>query len=277
MRHYTILEYGHYRYLKIAAAIQVAAIVAYAVHRPAVGSYGGTWLGYTLGGVSALLVLWLLWFGVRKRRYRDASGTLQGWLSAHVYLGTSLIVVATLHTGFKFGWNLHTLAYALMLMVIVSGFFGVYAYLRYPGFLTTNMGEETLSNLLREIGDLDRSARVLAIQQPDEINALVLRASEETRIGGSALQQWRGRQIDCPTTIAVEKVQELGKKFKGEQARQNRDLYALLLRKKTLVSQARKDIRLRAKLEIWLYFHVPLSVGLVVALVAHVISVFFYW
>jgi len=30
-------------------------------------------------------------------------------------------------------------------------------------------------------------------------------------------------------------------------------------------------------LEIWLYIHVPLTIALIAALTAHVISVFFYW
>ena len=38
-----------------------------------------------------------------------------------------------------------------------------------------------------------------------------------------------------------------------------------------------RDIQLQALMEIWLYFHVPLSLGLLGALTAHVVAVFFYW
>src|SRR5690606_30797663 len=82
---------------------------------------GGTWQGYTLGTIGALLIGWLLWLGVRKRRYAKGSGTVQGWVSAHVYLGSALLVVATLHAGFQLGWNIHSLAYLLMVAVILSG------------------------------------------------------------------------------------------------------------------------------------------------------------
>src|SRR5690606_11533592 len=93
---------------------------------------GGTWQGYALDTASALQIVWLLWLGVRKRRYASASGTLQGWVSAHVYLGTALLWVATLHTAFQFGWNLHTLAYGLLVVVLVSGLVGVWLYLAVP-------------------------------------------------------------------------------------------------------------------------------------------------
>ena len=33
----------------------------------------------------------------------------------------------------------------------------------------------------------------------------------------------------------------------------------------------------RALLEVWLYIHVPLTIVLIVALAAHIVSVFFYW
>ncbi len=133
MRHYSILEYARFRWFKAAVVLSALASAAYLWREPPVEPPGGTWLGYTLGTIGALLILWLLWFGVRKRSYRSNAGTVQGWLSAHVYLGTALVVVATLHTGFELGWNVHTLAYVLMLLVVASGFYGVFVYLRVPG------------------------------------------------------------------------------------------------------------------------------------------------
>ena len=62
---------------------------------------------------------------MRKRAITRGRWSLKAWTSAHVYLGLSLIVIATLHTGFQFGWNVHTLAYALMMLVIVSGIYGI--------------------------------------------------------------------------------------------------------------------------------------------------------
>src|SRR5262249_42821465 len=103
MKHQSILEYAHFRWFKVAFALSALAGFAYGFHDPSTKPYGGTALGYTLGAVAALLVLWLLAFGVRKRLYRSTAGSVQGWLSAHVYLGTALLVIATLHTGFELG------------------------------------------------------------------------------------------------------------------------------------------------------------------------------
>ena len=40
--------------------------------------------------------------------------------------------MATLHAAFQVGWNVHTLAYVLMLLVIASGIYGVVNYARLP-------------------------------------------------------------------------------------------------------------------------------------------------
>jgi hypothetical protein len=277
MMHGNLLEYRRYRYLKLALLLIVTAVVAYALHHPPLGTYGGTWLGYVLGSVSAVIVGLLLWLGIRKRSYASA-GSMQGWLSAHVYLGSSLIVLATLHTGFKFGWNVHTLAYLLMLGVISNGFYGLYAYLRFPRKLTENLGEDSFDNLLQEIAKIDELAHLNALQLPDEIVELVRMASKDTRIGGNVLEQLRRRHPNCPTTIAVKKLHELGSKgLKGSQVKIHRELYVLMLRREALVARARRDIMLKARLKIWLYIHVPLSMALLCALLAHIISIFFYW
>ena len=55
------------------------------------------------------------------------------------------------------------------------------------------------------------------------------------------------------------------------------ELSALLRNKRKLLRQIREDLRLQAAMELWLYFHIPLTAGLLVALVAHIATVFLYW
>jgi len=277
MQRSTFLEYGNYRYLKVSALLAALATIAYVLTNPAAGHYGGTWLGYTLGSIGAAIIFFLLWFGVRKRQYQSSAIDLKSWLSAHVYLGTLLIIIVTLHTGFELGWNIHSLAYILMLIVIFSGFYGVYAYLRFPRLMTEKMGEDTLENLFLKIGDADLQMRQITLLLPDEINHAVLNASQQTQIGGGFFQQLSGRQKNCPTALALQKIQQAGSHLKDEQAKINRELYSQMLNKQTLVKRAREDVMFRARLEVWLYFHVPLSIALLAALLAHIVSVFFYW
>lgn len=277
MRHQSLLAYARYRWAKIAVVVVGAAIAAYAFDRSPHGHYGGSPLGYTLGTIGALLIVWLTWFGVRKRRYSSTSSTLLGWLSAHVYLGVSLIVIATLHAAFEVGWNVHTLTYVLMLAVILSGFYGVYAYLRYPSGITDVLGDDTQESLLLKISDLDRQMRALALSLPDAVNKLVLASAQETRIGGGFRAQLSGRDRNCPTTAAVTGLQAVGRTLRGHEARISQQLYALMVRKQELVGRARRAVKLKARLDIWLYIHVPLTIALLAALGAHIVSVFYYW
>jgi len=61
-----------------------------------------------------------------------------------------------------------------------------------------------------------------------------------------------------------------------EQAEAARKLVSLLGKKRELVRRARRDVQCKALMDIWLYFHVPLSVALLAALIAHVLAVFIY-
>jgi len=277
VRHYSIIEYAGFRWFKLAVGLAVLASVAYLWYRPPIKPYGGTWLGYTLGTIGALLIVWLLWYGVRKRRYGSGSGTVQGWLSAHVYLGTALLVVATLHTGFQLGWNIHTLAYVLMVLVVASGFYGVFVYLRVPGAMTENLGDETLESIVLRIGDLDREMAERALSLPDELFALVERSVGDTRLGGSFRRLVSGRDPGCATAAAVREWPGFARKLKGDVAKLDKEVFALLLRKNELLGRARRDLHYKAVLDLWLYVHVPLAFALLAALAAHIVSVFIYW
>jgi hypothetical protein len=299
--HGSFLNHAGYRYLWVALLLALGSLAAYVIHSPlGAPPNGGTWLGYTLGTIGASLILWLTWFGVRKRRYGSGIGSTRGWLSAHVYLGTSLILITLLHCGFQFGWNIHTLALVLMLLVIFSGFFGVYAYLRYPTLMTRNRDNATRAAMLEEIADLDQSALQLADAVDPKIHSSVLRSIERTRLGGGAWAQLTAHDDSDAALVDVRQAadaREKATKGKGREARTMiamvdflsaetssdkqseslRKLIDVLSRKKTLATRVARDIQLQALMEIWLYIHVPLSIGLLAALTAHIVSVLFYW
>jgi hypothetical protein len=276
--HQSILVFRNFRYLKWALAIVAIAAALYWFHDPAYGNpNGGTWLGYTLGGLGAALIVWLMWFGIRKRQYGGRGAPVEDWLSAHIYLGMALIIIGTLHTGFQFGWNVHTLAYVLMMIVIVSGVFGLFAYVRVPELMTHNRRGMTLVQMMQEISDLDAECREAALTLGDEINQIVLSAAQNTRIGGGVIRQLSGHDPDCSAAKASRAVRHLADNAPPGQAEGYRLLLGLLARKEELLARARRDVRFKALLDIWLYVHVPLSFALLGALIAHIVSVFFYW
>lgn len=311
MQRPTFLEYRNYRYLKLAGLLVSIALLLAVLSPP---SYGGTWLGYGLGIAAAALVLLLFWYGIRKRRvprFADRrlghrrrqmfaesqdnrrgsdrrkvrpedhwrhGGTLQGWLSSHIYLGLGLLVLASLHSGLRFGWNIHTLVYVLVVLVVASGLYGTYAYLRYPRRINASLGGDTLDDLRLKIAELDELARVRALGLPDDINALVAAMRRHTRLGGNLLQQLRCRQRHCPTALALRTIEARARELvAGEQPRLMRDLYTVLLQKQQLVARARQVISLNARMQAWLILHAPLAVVLLAALFAHILLMLVFW
>ncbi|MEY3465491.1 MAG: hypothetical protein EBR15_02915 [Gammaproteobacteria bacterium] len=292
--HQSFLQYRGKRYLWWALSLCFVAVLAYAWHQPVSPPNGGTWLGYTLGTIGALLILWLTALGVRKRSYQSAVGTVQGWVSAHVYLGLALIVVATLHTGFQFGWNVHTLAYVLMMTVIVSGLFGVVMYLRFPERLSANRSSQTREQMLQEIADLDQRALRIAANLPAEFAEAIASNRDRTRIGGTVLDILRGRdrsQVSLAGDDGVLQVvpnpaqehmlewlgRQLSRSTDAERTRRIDELVNLMASRRSLLRRVIEDARIAGWLQVWLYVHVPITFALLGSLIAHVVSVFLYW
>jgi hypothetical protein len=274
-RHESFLAFNGFRYLRWAVLLVALSVLMYLVVRPYGRPYGGGWTGYTLGTIGALLILWLTWFGYRKRSYTENAGRLAARLSAHVYLGIALFFVATLHTGFHLGWNVHTLAYVLMCIVIVSGMFGVYTYIRYPRLMTENRESMTTVQMMGRIAGIDDELRGVAMPLDDATVAAVERAIAATAIGGSAWRQLSGHYPGCTTGLAIAHMEAHGREVPqplGDAWRQTR---LKLEEKSAVLKRIRADIRYKALMEVWLYLHVPLTFALLAALTAHVISVFF--
>lgn len=267
--HVSFLKHRGFRWLWIALGLSLAAIAGYLMidHEPRPN--GGTWYGYTLGTIGFGLIVWLSLLGVRKRRITAGAWSLKAWTSAHVYLGLSLVVIGTLHTGFQIGWNVHTLAYVLMLLVIATGIYGVIAYATLPQSLSANRKAMTRGQMLDALTAIDRqlesAAQPLARAEAD----LVIAALGQDVFGGGALARLTGRYPGCATARALAGI--------GSASEAEARVLALLEKRSEQLAQIRGALRIRAALEIWLFVHIPLTIALIAALTAHVISVFYYW
>ncbi|UAB78042.1 hypothetical protein INR77_14975 [Erythrobacter sp. SCSIO 43205] len=268
--HISFLKHRRFRWLWIALLLSVVSILGYALIDQEPRPNGGSWYGYTLGTIGLLLIVWLSLLGVRKRRMSEGSWSLKAWTSAHVYLGLSLIVVGTLHTGFQIGWNVHTLAYALMMIVILSGIWGVYAYAVLPKELSASRGDKTGGDMLETIADIDKKLESAAQPLGREGSDLVLGVLRQDVFHGGALARLTNSYPGCATAKARAGIPASGSEAEAR-------VRELLSARAEQLDQIRRYLRIKAMLEIWLFIHIPATIALLAALLAHVISVFYYW
>jgi hypothetical protein len=270
--HESFLAHRRMRWLKVALVLCLVAILGYAFADVEPRANGGTWYGYTLGTIGAVLIVWLSLLGVRKRAMTPGRWSLKAWTSAHVYLGLSLIVIATLHTGFEFGWNVHTLAYVLMMLVILSGIYGIVVYATLPQALSDNRREMTKKQMVDSLAAIDRQLEQAAQPLAREDADLVIAALDQDPFGYGPVSRLAGRYRNCRTTAALAALEG---NARGDAQRER--VVALLRKRLSQLEQIRRHMRLRALLEVWLFVHIPLTVALLAALTAHIVSVFYYW
>ena len=293
-----MLTYRKSYYLYISMALILGSYLLYASQSGIEGSNGGTPQGYVLGTLAALLIVWLALLGIRKRSFQLRLGSVKAWVSAHVYLGTSLIAVASFHSAFQLGMNIHSLTFVLLLLVIFSGFYGVFSYIRYPAKIAAladgRSGEESLALLNRLKDEIAETCEKL----DSELQMTVSSAIERTDIGGSTVDMLlaRDRSTMCRTVFGMDEITRvdivpntaqqalidfIAKRIpRGRRASEPElllNLLNLLTRRQQLLKDLRSSLQLKARTRVWLFFHTPITVALLVALIIHVVSVFFYW
>lgn len=269
--HESFLAHRGFRWLKIATVLMLTVVVSYFLVDVEPRHNGGTWYGYTLGTIGLLLILWLSLLGVRKRKMSEKYFSLKGWTSAHVYLGLALTVIGTWHTGFQLGWNVHTLAWALMMLVIVSGLYGIVVYSVLPRSLSNNRREMTREQMVDALDALDRQLEAAAQPLDRHLADVVIAALDQDVFKAGFLARLSGKYPGCATRKALRAFDGTG----GDEAADK--VRSLLARRQAQLDQIRRHMRYKALLEVWLFIHIPATILLIAALTAHVVSVFYYW
>lgn len=286
----TFLTHRSGRWAKWAVALIIASAIGYWAEDLRVPPNGGSVFGYTSGTIAAFLMLVLTYLGRRKRHYESKLGTVKGWTSAHIYLGIALIALTLLHSGFQVGWNWHTLAFALMLIVCFSGIYGVWAYQHYPALIDRNNLSQTRGALIDQLLALDQEIAASLTRHEPHIASMVQGALERTTLADRWLDILRGNdrsEVLLPgkglvpnenmTTLVDYLIEQIEQGAQGDTALNLQSLITSLGERATLISRIKEDLRLVTLTRIWLIVHIPLAFAAVVAVIIHVIAVFLYW
>ena len=269
------------RWRRWAFLLFVLLTALYVLYRWGRFPHGGSWPGIAFGTLATLLIGVLLWYGVRKRQYRSRWGTMETWLQSHVYLGLLSLVVVLYHSGFRFEDRLAVAALVILSLVVLTGILGAVLYTTVPRILTDVQGDASPEELAVEIRRFARSmARLTEGKSPvfRRIHRGLLKELEPRPLSGWRILfgSPRSRRGNHRSKAGEDDWTELLRQVESEE---QEDLRELLVRSRQAKEQLQRLVaqqKHRNLLQVWLYAHVPLSLALVVLVLAHLVAVFYY-
>ena len=270
------LSYGGKRWLWFGLISSLLLCTSYLMYRRQMLPHGGTPMGLAYGVAGTIVIFILMALGVRKRWYSSGLGTLQGWTSAHVYLGLLTLLLIPMHAGFKFRFDVHTLAFALLFLVVISGIVGIVLYRTVPPRLTKFEQTIQADKVDAELNRLLAEMRMLSRDKSDSFVRVY--QEEASRLMKHTHRGWRVLWSPRADPLAA-RGQELSRTVKQIPAPEHEDfqkLSRLIMQSVQLEGTLTEQMRLRNAMQAWLYLHVPLSLAMMIAIVIHLVAVFYY-
>jgi hypothetical protein len=269
------------RWRNVALGLAAMVVLSYFAVRAAAGrfafSHGGSGFGLVTGVLAFVLVLVLLFFGVRKRLYASRRlGRLEVWLQTHVWFGLLSLVLVLFHSGFRFHDKMAVAALVALVLVVATGVWGALLYTTVPRVLTevsTNVPPEETRD---ELHALERSMERLTEGRSRLLEKVHRRLVDDARPG--PLAGWR-LLLTRPRKLREAPSAGLTAQLKGvEEADREalRELLELSRRHKELHQRLVLEKRYENLLRAWLFLHVPLSLALLVLMVAHAVAAVYY-
>jgi hypothetical protein len=129
--------------------------------------------------------------------------------------------------------------------------------------------------MVEGIAAIDRQLNDAAQPLERDHSDLVLAALSQDVFAAGLWPRLTGSYRRCATARAIERLAQGDAGGSGDEAVGR--VEKLLIRRKAQLDRLRRQMRLKALLEVWLYVHVPATIALIAALTAHIVSVFYYW
>jgi len=230
--------------------------------------HGGTPMGLIYGFLSLFLMTLLLYFGIRKRAYRSRFGKLEEWLQAHIWLGIFSLFVIVAHTGFRFEDKIAVALFVVIVTTILSGILGAVLYRTVPRELTAVQSNLSGAEISEQLNQLTKAMARIASGRSAPFQRVYYGLLKESLPG--YLAGWR-LLVSKPSKVVERKGEWTNLVALVDKAEQTdlRQLLVLSRQHKELHLRLLYQQRYRNILDFWLYLHIPLSIAMVVLIVAH--------
>ena len=262
------------RWRRIFLVLVLVSVLSYCWYAYRMIPNGSTTMGLIYGVLSLLLVLFLLFYAVRKRWHRCVYGKTEIWLNGHVYLGLLAVLLVFFHAGFRFHELSGVFAAVLLTIVTISGVVGAIFYAILPRRLTEVENNAAPEDVANEMNQLAERIHMMAKTKSQAFREVCQGLMEENTptgwLGWRILFTQKGGQGSSASfRRLVEKVQTVPASEQPEIQR----VILLATQWRDLHEQFRAQMRLKNLLQSWLYLHVPFSAAMVVAIMIHLFLV----
>ena len=235
--------------------------------------HAGSFGGMIYGGIALTSVIFLSLYRIRRSVFSFRFGSMQWWMTGHIYVGLAAIIPVLMHTSFRFHGVFSLLFFSLFIIVIVSGGIGWYINSNLPTALT-RYGSKTF---------VEKDLEDEIMKQTEEILSYL----------DSKPAHFRSATIPNLGNYLHKKPRVMNRMFIGdrealgqlknifEHLKRNappRDVYSLgilrslLMKRENLIIRHAKHKLLRG----WLDVHVPLTAALLTAASIHLLSIYYF-
>lgn len=241
--------------------------------------HGGTLAGLIYGTLGLVIILILMFYGIRKRAYRSRLGSVQTWLHLHIYLGLLVLLIILLHSGFRFHDKIAISALVLLALAVLSGLVGAILYTTVPPLLTDAESNLTAREMSDQINQLSQSMARQASGKSQVFQRIYRRLARAEQPGIFAgwrltLGSYASKRSERKANSSAQS--SLGQVPADEQPDLNQ-LFVLARQMKEVNDRMIIQQRYQNLLIAWLYLHLPLSFAMMVAVGAHITAFLYYW
>lgn len=232
-------------------------------------------MAYLSGWALFVVMLALTFYNARKKISFLPLLTSEAWLQFHIYAGLFTAVLFVIHVSYKMptGWFQQILAW-LYVLVMLSGFFGLFTSRAIPKRLTTRGGEVLFERIPGIRRQLQERAEALALKSVEDVKSSTI-ADFYVRELKDFFDRTRNVvphffEIRTPLNLVLNKIADLNR-YLNETERATMDEIASLVRQKDGLDY---HYSLQLVLKVWLFVHIPLTYSLLLWTIAHIVIVF---
>jgi len=210
---------------------------------------------------------------------REWGGRLQTWYYWHLMLGCLSILLILTHAGFRFGNLVAVLALICLIGVVATGIWGYIIYQLVPPALTKveERVEKTPEELRDDLQEVSRELTTIINEKSAIFREIY---QQDVAIPGVSLQPtwrwlWAPAEIARDTT-RPDRLRLIVKEIPGPEQEDFRKMVRLLFQKEKLEVSLYPQLRYDYLLKIWLGLHIPLTAGLMIFSLIHIVSILHY-